>query len=346
MQNVLSKIIIQVAGNPAGHCPAWHTSNGAFSYRCAPKDLSLGEPWWTPMGALMGHQLGTISYWCFAPLTPIHLLVAELWQRSLTATPYWCPRYYQAPRSCASFSSIIKSYLFLSCSAPVQPKLRSRRETEWPTKLRHPTFTGHTTAFQPASLQSTARSEYLACFRSWAASRPSSHGTVSSTSRTILHAVVHITRSGRRDVSTISLWNWGCFPRSTPICHSLPGERSLAVFLRRGVKDFSPGLVKWMNCLSTAVGLLFAPICSTYLHHILTEYAGGWCWRCYRGVRPLRCRTTGEGSWDKVRCHMLSWSGRWAWLVESSTGPPMIVTCLWAQPKMSRLPADRHCFDL
>lgn len=39
--------------------------------------------------------------------------------------------------------------------------------------------------------------EYFAHFRSWAASRPSSHGTVSSTRRTVLLAMNHITMSKR-----------------------------------------------------------------------------------------------------------------------------------------------------
>ena len=141
--------------------------------------------------------------------------------------------------------------------APVHPMSWSKRLVEDPTKPLHPTSTGHVTAFQPASLHSSARSAYLARFPSLAASIPS-HGTVSSTNRMVLLGSDHMTRSGRSEVCAISQGNWSCLPRSTLIDHSLPGERSLAVSLWRGVMMFSPALVNGMGCLAEAEGLLLA----------------------------------------------------------------------------------------
>ncbi len=142
--------------------------------------------------------------------------------------------------------------------APVHPMSRSRRTVEDPTKPLHPTSTGHMVAFQPASLQSSTRSAYLARFRSLAASMPSSHGTVSSTNKMVLHGSDHMIRSGQSEVSTISLGNWSCLPRSTLMFHSLPDERTLDVILWWGWLMFSPALANRMRRLVAAAGLLLA----------------------------------------------------------------------------------------
>lgn len=132
-------------------------------------------------------------------------------------------------------------------------------------------------AFQPASLHSAARSAYLERFRSLAASIPSSHRTVSSTSRMVLWGSDHMIRSGQSDISTISLGNWSCFPRSTLIVHSMPGKMSLAVSLWRGGIDVltSPckqdGKSRWSE--RSAVSLpsaWFSHFCQLSQHKIVS----------------------------------------------------------------------------
>lgn len=77
-----SQFAIQVGGQPTGHC-------------CPPPVPNCTSPVWRlPVGSQTKpicevhpeHQLETPSHWCFAPLTPVHLLVAEQWQRFLPAT--------------------------------------------------------------------------------------------------------------------------------------------------------------------------------------------------------------------------------------------------------------------
>ncbi|KAK5622997.1 hypothetical protein CRENBAI_021348 [Crenichthys baileyi] len=76
---------------------------------------------------------------------------------------------------------------------------QSRQTVEDPMKPMHPTSMGHVVVFQPASLRTSARSVYLAH------SITSSHGTVNSTKKMVLHGFDHIIRSGRSDVSTRGL---------------------------------------------------------------------------------------------------------------------------------------------
>lgn len=108
------------------------------------------------------------------------------------------------------------------CPAPLQPHHRSRHESEWPTKPRHRTSTGHNTAFLLVTLHFAVKLEYLLLL-------VGSPQPMISMSRTILSARTTLPGPSWRDVSTISLGNWSCFPMFTPICHSLPGPRSPAV---------------------------------------------------------------------------------------------------------------------
>lgn len=61
---------------------AWHVSNGAFVLVC-PSIPICGCALYTDMWAWTGHQLVTTYHGCFAPFTPVHLMVAEWWQGSL-----------------------------------------------------------------------------------------------------------------------------------------------------------------------------------------------------------------------------------------------------------------------
>lgn len=114
------------------------------------------------------------------------------------------PVTHPQPQAEAAFLCLLSQ---LRWPAPVHPISRSRQTVQEPMKPLHPTSMWHIAASQSTSLHSAVTSEYCAHFYSWAASRPSSHGTVSSARRTILLAMDHVTMSGRRDVSVISLGN-------------------------------------------------------------------------------------------------------------------------------------------
>src|SRR4029434_7780035 len=108
--------------------------------------------------------------------------------------------------------------------------------------------------FQPASLHSAARSEYLVFFRSKAASIPSSHGTVSSMRSAVFSLVDHTTMSGRRDVVVISLGNWSCLPRSTRMLHSWSEQKSFGVCFGLVLLLPPPSLTKLLWCSTVSPG--------------------------------------------------------------------------------------------
>ncbi len=121
-----------------------------------------------------------------------------------------------------------------------------------PTKPLHPTSTGHMVAFQPASLQSSTRPAYLARFRSLAASMPSSHGTVSSTNKMVLHGSDHMIKSGRSQVF-----------------YNLPGELELPP----QVDPHVPLAARWEDsrcCSLVTVVVVFSGPC---------KQDGKSCWR-------------------------------------------------------------------
>lgn len=187
-------------------------------------------------------------------------MVAERWQGFLPATPCWCPRWRLDPNSLPSFSATARNGLFppllpaLSWLSGALCLLHPCRGVD--ERLRSPQTPGTPppqgmwlpSNQPPCTLQPVQHISYS----------PPSHGTVSSTIRTILQAADHITRSGRKDVSTISLGNWSCFPWSTASVHPLPGVRSLPVSFWWWVLPLSPALANWMECAVRAGGLLFA----------------------------------------------------------------------------------------
>lgn len=82
-------------------------------------------------------------------------------------------------------------------------------------KPLQPISTGKSHTCQPLSLQSWTKDWYLRAFLSWAASQPSSHGTVKSTKIIFWSLVDHSTRSEQSVVCTTS-GNFSLLPTSSP----------------------------------------------------------------------------------------------------------------------------------
>lgn len=110
-----------------------------------------------------------------------------------------------------------------------------------------------------------------------AASMSSSLGTVSFTNRMVFCGSDHMNRSGRSNISMISLGNLSSLSRSTLMVEFLPGERTFGFIFWEWGMLFSPALTTWIGHLAGAEGLLLA----SCLHDSATSASF---------LNPLSCR--------------------------------------------------------